>query len=225
MKKIKVLVADDHPVFREGLCRFLENEPDIEVVAQAVDGGEAVRMAKELLPDVAIIDVAMPNLGGIEAARQIKVACPTTAILVVSAFDYEAYMLASLQAGAAGYMLKSAPVNDLVSAVRMVCSGEAVFNMGVTSKVMGRLATAPGRRRGISELHDRELQVLKLAAKGISNKEVAAKLGISDRTVQSHMVNIFRKLNVSSRTEAVLHALREGWLIINDLPEGGIRDG
>ena len=90
---------------------------------------------------------------------------------------------------------------------------------------MGRLAAAPGRRRGIGELHDRELQVLKLAAKGISNKEVAAKLGISDRTVQSHMVNIFRKLNVSSRTEAVLHALREGWLIINDLPEGGIRDG
>jgi len=225
MKKIRVLVADDHPVFREGLCRFLENEPDIEVIAQAVDGGEAVRMAKELLPDVAIIDVAMPNLGGIEAARQIKVDCPTTAILVVSAFDYEAYMLASLQAGAAGYMLKSAPVNDLISAVRMVCSGAAVFNMGVTSKVMGRLAAAPGRRRGISELHDRELQVLKLAAKGISNKEVAAKLGISDRTVQSHMVNIFRKLNVSSRTEAVLHALREGWLIINDLPEGGTRDG
>jgi DNA-binding NarL/FixJ family response regulator len=219
IKKIKVLVADDHPVFREGLCRLLEDEKDIEVVAQAADGKEAIKLAKELLPDVAIIDVVMPGVGGIEATRQIKAACPATAILMVSAYAYEAYILASLQAGAAGYLLKNALSSQLVNAIRLVHGGEAVFNFKAISKSMRRIIGDKGELKGSLEgLHRRELEVLKLAAKGLSNKEIAAELFISERTVQTHLVNIFRKLKVGSRTEAVLHALKEGWLTLDDLP-------
>ncbi len=219
MKKIRVLVADDHPTFREGLCHFLEGEKDLEVVARPTDGEETVRLAKKLLPDVAIIDVAMPKLNGIEAARQIKAASPTTAILMVSAYAYESYLLASVRVGAAGYLLKNAPVSELISAVRSVRNGEAVFDSKAIGKVLGRLATEPGAEsKGLAGLHDREVQILKIAAKGLSNKHIAEKLGISERTVQTHMFHIFRKLEVGSRTEAVLRALREGWLTLDDLP-------
>ncbi len=219
MNKIKVLVADDHPTFREGLCHFLTEEKDMEVVAKAADGEETVRLAKQLLPDVAIIDVAMPKLNGIEAARQIKAACPTTAIFMVSAYGYESYLLASVRAGAAGYLLKNAPVGELISAVRSVRSGEAVFDLKAIGKILARVATEEGgERKGLGRLHQRELQILKIAAKGLSNKHIAEQLGIGERTVQTHMFNIFRKLEVGSRTEAVLHALREGWLTLDDLP-------
>ena len=219
MEKISVLVADDHPAFREGLCRFLGEEEDLEVIAKPADGEQAVRLAKELLPDVAIIDVAMPKLNGIEAAKQIKAACPNTAILMVSAYSYESYLLASLRAKAAGYILKNASLDELINAVRMVHNGEAVFDFKSISKVLGQLTTDEDtERKMLAELHHRELEVLKLAAKGRSNKEIAEELGISERTVQTHMVNIFRKLEVGSRTEAVLHALREGWLNLDDLP-------
>lgn len=219
MEKIRVLVADDHPVFREGLRQLLEQEADMECVGGTADGEEAVRLAKELLPDVAVIDVAMPKLNGIEAARQIKAACPATAILMVSAFGYESYLLAALRVGAAGYLLKSAAPRELTNAVRSVHAGEAVFDLKAASKVLHRLAAEKGEeRRGLEELQSRELEVLKLAAKGMSNKEIGRELGISERTVQSHLVNIFRKLEVGSRTEAVLHALHEGWLTLDDLP-------
>lgn len=219
MKKIRVLVADDHPTFREGLCHFLEEEEDIEVVAKTADGEETVRLAKELLPDIAIIDVAMPKLNGIEAARQIKAVCPTTAIFMVSAFAYESYLLASVRAGAAGYLLKDAPVSDLISAVRSVHTGEAMFDFKTISKVLARVAEEESlERRGSGELRRREMQILRVAARGLSNKLIARELGISERTVQTHMYHIFRKLGVGSRTEAVLRALREGWLTPDDLP-------
>ena len=219
MEKIRILIADDHPAFREGLCRLLEGEEDLECVCKPSDGEEAVSLAKELLPDVAIIDVAMPKLNGIEAAKQIKAACPNTAILMVSAFGYESYILASLRAGAAGYLLKTTPLRELTNAIRSVHTGEAVFDLKAASKILRRLTAEKGKEKeGLEELHRRELEVLKLAAKGISNKEIASKLTISERTVQTHLVNIFRKLGVSSRTEAVLHALKKGWLTLDDLP-------
>jgi len=219
MSKIRVLVADDHPTFRDGLCRFIEEEDDLEVVAKANNGEETVRLAKELKPDVTIIDVAMPKLNGIEAAKQIKAMYPGVAILMVSAFNYESYMLASLRAGAAGYVVKTAPIGDLINAIRMVNTGEAVFDMKVISNLLSHIATEEGKtRRGLAKLQSRELEVLKLAAKGMSNNQIATELVISKRTVQTHMVNIFKKLEVGSRTEAVLRALREGWLIPDDLP-------
>ena len=219
MEKIKLLIADDHPPFREGLSKLLEEEPDMEVVAKPADGDEAVNLAKQLQPDVAILDVAMPKLNGIEAAKQIKAACPNTAILMISAYGYEPYLLASLQAGATGYLLKSSPLRELISAVRSVHSGQAVFDLKAVGKVLDRLAVNQGgevvsRQR----LQSRELQVLRLTAKGISNKEIGKELKISDRTVQTHLIRIFRKLGVSSRTEAVLRALREGWLTLDELP-------
>jgi DNA-binding NarL/FixJ family response regulator len=217
VKKIRVLVADDHPGFRDGLCRFLDDENDIEVVARLSNGEEAVKSAKELLPDVSILDVAMPKLNGIEAAKQIIAACPNSHVVIVSAYGYESYLLASLQAGAAGYILKNAPVSELISTVRLVRNGEAVFNLKAVRSVIGH-KTVAGEKGIRASLQPREVEVLKLAAKGGSNKRIAQELSIGERTVQTHMANILRKLNVSSRTEAVLRALKEGWLTTDDLP-------
>jgi DNA-binding NarL/FixJ family response regulator len=219
MEKIKVLVADKHPIFREGLCRLLEDENDLEAVGKAADGAEAVRLAKELLPDVAIIDVAMPGINGIEAATQIRATSPGTAILMMSAYGYESYMLASLRAGAAGYLLKNIPLRDLINAIRLVHAGEGVFDLKAASRILSRVAGDKGEeKRDLEGLRRRELEVLRLVAKGLGNKEIAAQLVISERTVQTHLVNIFRKLGVSSRTAAVFTALKEGWLTLDDLP-------
>lgn len=220
MEKIKVLVADDHPAFREGLCRFIAEEQDMEVIAQPEDGEQAMQMARELLPDVAVMDVAMPRVNGIEAARQIKTMLPSVTILMLSAFDYESYLLASIRAGAAGYMLKSTPVGDLVNAVRMVYRGEALYDLKTISKIMSQLTIEGDNIKKVpSKLHSRELEVMRLAARGMSNKEIAENLGISERTVQTHMSNIFKRIKVSSRIEAVLYAIQEGWLTLDDLPK------
>ena len=221
MKRIRVLVADDHPAFREGLTRLLAEEGDIEVVAEAGDGEEAVELASELLPDIAVIDVSMPKINGIEATRRIKAACPATAILIVSAYGYESYVLGAVEAGAAGYLVKNVRVRELVSAIRAVHAGETVLDPQAAHRVFSRLSHTRGMTRvgeTAPQLHQREMEVLRLAAGGMSNKEIAQELAISVRTVQTHMVNIFGKLGVGSRTEAVLHALREGWLTLDDLP-------
>ncbi|MFC2017728.1 response regulator [Chloroflexota bacterium] len=219
MNKIRVLVADDHPVFREGLCYFLAKEDDLDVIARAEDGAEAVALAKDLRPEVAILDIAMPKLDGIEAAKQIKSACPNTAILMLSAYGYDSYILASLRAGAAGYLMKNAPINDLISAIRLAYAGEAVLDLKAVDKVLRYLAVEEGEeKRNIDVLHHREREVLKQAATGKSNKAIGEELFISERTVQTHMVNIFQKLRVGSRTEAVLRALKEGWITLDDLP-------
>lgn len=212
--KIRVLLADDHPAFREGLCRLLKDEEDIEIVAVASNGNEAISLAEQLRPDVAAVDVTMPGLSGIEAAKHIKKACPTTAILVISAYDYEYYVLASLRAGAVGYILKDAPVRDLVSAIRMVHAGEAVFGLKTGGNILRRLGgEGNDKEKMCAELRARELEVLKLVAQGMSNKEIASALVVSERTVQSHLINIFRKLGVRSRTGAALRAFRMGWLM------------
>ena len=219
MEKIKVLIADDHPIFRDGLVSLLTQEPDIEVVAQASNGLEAVEMARRDLPDVAILDISMPELNGLEATEKIKEASPATAVLVISAYSYDPYVLGAVEAGAAGYFLKSVRFRELVGAVRAVHAGETVLDPVATRKVLSRLASARGRGAEPSQpLHQRELEVLRMAAKGMSNKEVAQALGISVRTCQTHLANIFTKLGVGSRTEAVLRALREGWLTLEDLP-------
>jgi NarL family two-component system response regulator LiaR len=219
MGKIKLLIADDHPPFREGLSKLLEQEPDMEVVAMPADGEEAVNLAKKLNPDVVLLDVAMPKLNGIEAAKKIKAACPDTAVLMISAYGYEPYLVASIQAGATGYLLKSSAINEVISAIRSVHNGQAVFDLKAAGKVIDLLSIYQGKEiSGSQHLHSRELQILKLAAKGISNKEIGKELNISDRTVQTHLIRIFRKLDVNSRTEAVLHALKRGWITLDDLP-------
>ena len=221
VEKIKLLVADDHPAFREGLCRLLEDEDDLEVVAKAVDGEEAIELANKVQPGVAIIDIAMPKLNGIEAAKQIKAACPTTSIIIVSAYNYERYILDSLRAGAAGYLLKSVRGRELIDAIRAVHAGESVLHPAVARRVIEQLTTVTSgtpRTRVIEPLSEREVEVLKLAAKGISNRDIAEELSLSPRTVQAHLGNIFNKLDVASRTEAVLYGLKRGWLTLEDLP-------
>jgi two-component system, NarL family, response regulator LiaR len=218
MEKIKVMVADDHPAFREGFSRILEDETDLEVVALLEDGEEAVETAKKLQPDVALIDITMPKLNGIEAAKQIRDASPCTKILMISASSFPSYVMAAFRAGAAGYLLKNTPLKHLVGAIRLVHSGEGVFDLKATGRIISRLtAEKIEKNRGFEELHPRELQVLDRVAQGVGNKEIATQLFISERTVQTHLSNIFRKLRVNSRTEAVLYAIKEGWISLESL--------
>ncbi len=220
MEKIKILIADDHAFVREGTRRILEQEPDLEVVAEAGDGEEAVRLASDLKPDVAIIDVAMPKLDGIEATRRIKALCPKVAVLVLSAYDDDQFVFGLLEAGAAGYLLKSVRGHEIVDAIRAVDAGESVLHPSVARKVLNRFASVSSRaqrKKPLELLTDREMEVLKLVTKGLSNKDIADGLSLSVRTVQGHLANIFNKLRVSSRTEAVVHALKEGWVTLDDV--------
>lgn len=220
MKKIKILIADDHAFVREGTRRILEQEPDLEVVAEAGDGEEAVRLASDLKPDVAIIDVAMPKLDGIEATRRIKALCPEVAVLVLSAYDDDQFVFGLLEAGAAGYLLKSVRGHEIVDAIRAVDAGESVLHPSVARKVLNRFASVSSRaqrKKPLELLTDREMEVLKLVTKGLSNKDIADGLSLSVRTVQGHLANIFNKMRVSSRTEAVVHALKEGWVTLDDV--------
>ncbi|MFC1992180.1 response regulator [Chloroflexota bacterium] len=218
MEKIRILIADDHPTFQEGLYRLLSDEEDLEVIARTADGKDTVALAIKKKPDVAVIDVAMPNVDGIEATRQIKQACPSIAILIISAYDYEHYILASLKAGAAGYILKDMPNRELISAIRMVHLGEGVFDLRSTGNILNRLSDSTSMSQRAHSIHIRELEILKLTAKGMSNQEIARELTLSGRTVQSHLSNIFKKLEVHSRTEAVLRATKIGLLTLDDLP-------
>lgn len=219
MGKIRILLADDHVVLREGTRELLEREEDMEVVAEAGDGEEAVRLAGRQRPDVAIMDISMPRLNGIEATRQIKAINPATAVLVLTAYDDDQYIFALLEAGAAGYLLKDVHAQELVRAVRAVHSGESVLHPAVARKVINRFARPAEKREEEKEacqLTERELEILKLAAKGMSNREIAHALFLSIRTVQAHLTNIFNKMGVGSRTEAVIKGLREGWLTLQD---------
>ncbi len=221
MDKIKILIADDHALVREGTRQILEQEPDLIVVAEAGDGEEAVRLAGTFKPDVAIIDIAMPKLDGIEATKQIKALYPTIAVLILSAYDDDQFVFSLLEAGAAGYLLKSVRGHELMDAVRAVYAGESVLHPSIARKVLNRFASVS---RGLREqkpleiLTEREMEVLRLATRGLSNQDIASELSLSLRTVQAHLGHIFNKLQVSSRTEAVVRALKEGWITLEDIP-------
>jgi len=220
-KIIRVVLADDHAVVRKGIREFLEEEDDIQVVAEATTGVEAIAATLEHDPDVAILDIQMPEMTGVEAARQIKENAPHVQILVLTAYDDDPYIFAMLQAGASGYVLKNAPSDELVRAVRSVAQGESALDPAVTAKVMAQLASGKpaGAQEAVEGLTERELDVLRLAAKGDTNREIGQKLNISDRTVQGHLANIFGKLNVNTRTEAVLLAMKQGWLTLDESVE------
>lgn len=226
MKKIKVIVATDDACFQEGLCQFITEEDDLECVAKTIGGDDTIKLTEELCPDVVIIDLDIPlhssstDIGhAVEVARQIKAAHPLTAILMVSACGYRQSLFAALRSGVAGYLLKKTAPREFISAVHSLCSGEAVFDLEAVTKLIGSLAANKGEEiKDKARLRPREMELLRVAAKGVTNKEIARELGISQRTVQTHLVNIFRKMECGSRTEAVLRALREGWLSLDDLP-------
>ena len=220
MKKIRVLIADDHAVVREGTRRILDQEEDIEVIGEANDGDEAVKMATGYTPDVVIMDISMPRLDGIEATRQIKSLSPSVAILILSAYDDDQFIFSLLEAGAAGYLLKNIRGRELVDAIRSVYAGESVLHPSVARKVLNRFghpSEGSQEKASVELLSDREMEVLKLLTRGLSNKEIADQLCISIRTVQGHLGNIFNKLQIGSRTEAVVRALKEGWVTLKDL--------
>lgn len=225
--KIRVLLCDDHALVREGTRRLLEEEPDIEVVGEASNGVEAVEMAKKLSPHVVAMDVSMPRMNGIEATRRIRESCPGTFILALTAYDDFAYVCSLLENGASGYILKSARIEEVVQAIRAAALGESVLDRQVAKEVFARIARripedAPedvvpkSAEPGIS-LTDKELQVLRLVARGLSNKEISYELKVSPRTIQSHLASIFSKLGVTSRTQAVIAGLKKGILSQKDV--------
>ena len=220
LNTIRVLIADDHAVVREGTRQILEQESDINVVAEAADGEDAIRLAGNSNPDVIIMDIAMPKLNGVEATKRIKALHPNIAVLILTAYDDDQFVFNLIEAGAAGYLLKSVRGHELVEAIRAVNAGESVLHPVIARKVLNRFAPAAGKeskQRVMEVLSDREVEVLRLAARGLSNHDIADELCLSLRTVQAHLGHIFNKLQVSSRTEAVVHALKESWFTLDDV--------
>lgn len=220
MPKVTILLAEDHVVVRESVRQLLEREPNLKVIGEAGDGEEAVRVARELKPDVIIMDIALPKLNGIEATKQIKKQQPSAAILILTAYDYEQYIFPLLEAGAAGYLLKDVGSRELIDAILTVHRGEAVLHPAVARKVMERLRhpkTEAPRERVSDLLTERETVILKMAARGMSNGDIGETLHLSVRTIESHLGSIFNKLGVGSRTEAVIKAMKKGWFTLEEL--------
>lgn len=224
-RKIGILIADDHPLLREAIRNAFEQHDDMQVLGEAGDGEEAVRLSSELKPDIVIMDIVMPKLSGIEATREIRKKSPTTAVLILTAYDDDRYIIGLLEAGAAGYLLKSARGQDLVGAVRTVHAGESVLHPSIIAKILKygvQTQERPDEGKAGEQLSEREMEILKLAARGMSNKDIADELFLSVRTVKAHLSNVFDKIDVASRTEAIVKGVREGWLTLEDLsePEG-----
>ncbi len=221
MSYIKVMIADDHAVVREGTRRILEQEPGLVVIADATNGLEAIEMASRLKPDVAIIDISMPLLDGVETTKQIKNNCPEITVLILSAYDDDEFVFNLLEAGAAGYLLKDVRGRELVEAVKAVYAGESVLHPSIARKVLDRFVSTsqkPKKQGSLETLSQREREILKLATRGLSNRDIAEELCLSIRTVQGHLTHIFNKLQVVSRTEAVVRGLKEGWITLDDIP-------
>jgi two-component system, NarL family, response regulator LiaR len=219
--KIRLLLAEDHVIVRESIRRFLERQPDLEVVGEVGDGENAVRQAIELKPDVLIMDIAMPGLNGVEATQKVKDACPSVAVLILTAYDYDQYIFALVEAGAAGYLLKDVSGQELIEAIRAVRRGDSVLHPTVARKILTRFrnpAAAAADNKGQPVFTDKEAEVLKWAAAGMSNKDIAQELSLSVRTVEAHLGSVFNKLGVSSRTEAVVSALKKRLVNLDDIP-------
>jgi NarL family two-component system response regulator LiaR len=218
---IRILLADDHVMLRQGTVALLQREADIEVVGQADNGRQAVELAHRLRPDIVVMDVRMPELSGVEATRQIRERFPAVQVLVLTAHDDEQYIFSLLEAGASGYLLKNAPISELVKAIHQVHEGKSPLSPAIARKIVVRMSSndeaspdSTQENENRSSLTARELEVLQLLAQGMSNRAIAESLTISDRTVHAHLSNIFSKMGVSSRLEAVLSAIQRGWLTL-----------
>ena len=209
--KIRILLADDHHIVRAGIRQLLETAKDLQVVAEAADGEEAQSLIQEHRPDVAVLDIQMPKASGIEVTRWVRAHFPEVGVLILTAYNDEPYVMAVLQAGANGYVLKTANADELIQAVRDVYEGKSALDPAITRKLMDNLFKKSEHITSEPPT-DRELDVLRLAAKGFTNKAIGIQLGISDRTVQGHLAHIFAKMQATSRTEAVMRAVSLGWI-------------
>jgi DNA-binding NarL/FixJ family response regulator len=212
VKKIRVLLAEDHEVVRQGLKLLIDRQPDMEVVGEAGDGSAAVDRAGALQPNVVVVDIAMPNMNGLAATRRIREAAPSSAVVALTRYADDAYVQELLHAGALAYVLKQSPSSELVDAVRAAASGRRYLDRSLAARVAGTMAQARGPRAAPPPITDREKEVLRLMALGHSNKDIANALELSVKTVEVHKANGMRKLQLNGRTDVVKYAMLQGWL-------------
>lgn len=211
MDEIRILLADDHNVLRQGIAQVLESQKDMRVVAQARNGVEAVEMVRTQHPEVAIIDINMPELDGVDTTRKISAEFPNTRIIILTMYKFDNFVFEAIKAGASGYLLKEVEMDDLIAAVRSVAAGEAVLDPSLAAQVLAEFRSTPSKPK-VPELRlpRRDVQILNLVAQGLSNLEIAERLSISEKTVRNRLTQVFKQLHLKNRTEAALYALREG---------------
>jgi DNA-binding NarL/FixJ family response regulator len=209
-RPVQVLIADDQTLFRSGLARLLNDDARVEVVGEAVDGEDAARQAALLRPDVVLMDIKMPNIDGVQATQRIMAENPSAKVLILTTFDTDSYVLQALKAGASGYVLKDSRVESIVSSILAVVAGERVMSSSIANMVLDLLAGASNGKEFYDGLTARELEILKLLAAGIANKQIAFRLKISEKTVRNHVSNMYEKLNIADRAQAALYAVRKG---------------
>jgi len=213
---ISVVLADDHPAVRAGIRQFIERDAAIQVIAEAGDGAAALELIRQHRPRVAVVDLQMPRLTGLEVIAQARKEQLPTAFVVLTAYDDDPYIFAALRAGAKGYLLKTAGPEELARAIHLVNAGQSALDPGVTARVIDRMGAAGASPYEPERPSERELAVLRLAGQGLTNRAIGHELGISERTVHSHLINIFAKLAVNNRTAAVLKAVRMGWIALDN---------
>jgi DNA-binding NarL/FixJ family response regulator len=207
---VRIVVVDDQALFRTGLARLLNEDPRIDVIGQAEDGASAVEIVARVHPDVVLMDLKMPNLDGIEATRRMLAANPSVRVLILTSFDADTSIIQALKAGAAGYVLKDSQAEAIISSILAVMSGERVMASAVAQRVLDMLTGSTTPKEFYDGLTTREVEILKLLASGMANKQIAYKLGISEKTVRNHVSNMYEKLQIFDRAQAVLYAVRKG---------------
>ena len=217
-RKIRIVIADDHGTMREGLRLLMNSQPDLEVVGEAADGREAIRITRELAPDVLLMDVSMPGMNGLEATKKLKEQCPNVRVLALTRHSDDGFLNQMLAAGAAGYALKLRSGDDLMRAVRTVAAGGTYIDPAIAGKLITRAARSPKKPGPTprADLTEREEEVLRMIAWGHSNKEIAARLNLSVKTIEAHKANAMQKLNMSGRIDIVRYAVLRGWLKDSD---------
>jgi NarL family two-component system response regulator LiaR len=216
MEKIKILLIDDHPVVRKGIRAIIETDEAFEIIGEGNNGKEAVQKYEQLFPDVVLMDLVMPEMDGIEAIRQIRAKNPNARILVLTSFSTDDKVFTAIQAGASGYLLKDSDPDDLLRSINQVYRGESSVHPAIARKLLNEFAQPKSQKSEIEPLTDREKEVLTFIAQGLSNQEIASKMVVSKATVHSHVSRILAKLQLESRTQAALYAIREGYLIIGN---------